>query len=124
MSNRTTNQVSASTEPFEIVCEDFQQHSSKKTLIGYCTLAFPAIGLRIFDCAFHVADDRRAWVTFPGNFTNGKWVPSLEAFDFTTYLRVQSAAIKSIRKFLDGLQTPLTRPQPKAPGPPKAEIPI
>jgi hypothetical protein len=125
--NENTKSASASTAPLEIVCEDFRCFS-KATLVGFCTLSFPAIGLRIFDCSYHVKEDGRAWVGLPRREKSSRnWVAIVEPTGRTEHFRIQAVAIQAVRKYLNSLQAPppasAPAPSTKPIGPPKAEIP-
>jgi hypothetical protein len=129
MSHKTTNRPSASTAPLDVICEEFR-FFAKNTLVGFATLSFPAIGLRVHDCAVHITSDRRTWIAWPANNRNGTWVRIVEAIDCSSHFRLQAISVKAIQKHLDSLQAPAppARPRPAQPstepsGPPKAEIP-
>jgi hypothetical protein len=114
MANQSTKQPAGS---IALICESFR-HFPKNTLIGFATLVFQEIGLRVRDCTVHVEEDRRMWIGWPRMLRDGSWEPIIEATDRPAHFRLQAVAVKAVRKYLDALQTP-----PPEKSSTKAEIP-
>jgi hypothetical protein len=121
MTNSTTS-ASASTAPLEVICEEFRSFA-KNTVVGFATLSFPAIGLRIHDVAVHVTADRKMWIGWPSREKNGNWVRLIEEVDGPAHFRLQAVAVKSIKKYLDSLQVPAPSQPSTKPETPHTDIP-
>jgi hypothetical protein len=114
----TTNPSPAST--LEIICSDFKPYSSR-TLIGFVTLSFPAVGLSLHECTYHRTEDGKAWVGFPARayIQDGakKWKRLADTLSKEAHYRFQHVAVRAIEKFL------AEQKQKAAPSVPKTVIP-